>query len=41
MYKISQEVVPEIDMENGRIVVDPPIDVFAQKNHDEYKAEGS
>ena len=41
MYKISPEVVPEIDMENGRIVVDPPIDVFGQKNHDEQKAEES
>ena len=37
MYKISPEVIPEIDLKNGRLVVDPPTEFFAQKDHDKLK----
>ena len=35
MYKVSQKVVLEIDLKNRYIVVDPPIEIFAQKNNAE------
>ena len=41
MYKISPEVVPEIDLKDGYIIVDPPIEVFAQRNHGKEKIEES
>ena len=37
MYKISPEVVPEIDLKNGRIVVDPPDEVFAKRDQGKIK----
>ena len=37
MYKLSPEVVPEIDLKNGRFVVVPPIEVFAEMNHGKLK----
>jgi 16S rRNA processing protein RimM len=39
MYKMSLGVVPEIDLKNGRIVVNPPFEVFAQKNRVANKTE--
>jgi 16S rRNA processing protein RimM len=39
MYRMSLGVVPEIDLKNGRIVVNPPFDVFAQNNRDGSKTE--
>ena len=41
MYKISPEVVPEINLKNGYIIIDPPIEVFAHRNHDKEKIEES
>ena len=32
MYRMSLAVVPEIDLKNGRIIVNPPFEVLAQKN---------
>jgi len=34
MFQMSQEVVPEIDLKNGRIVVNPPTEVFVDENQD-------
>ena len=34
MYRMSLEVVPEIDLKNGRIVVDPPTEVLTSKIRD-------
>jgi 16S rRNA processing protein RimM len=39
MYKMSLGVVPEIDLKNGRIVVNPPFEVLAQKNQDANKTK--
>ena len=39
MYKMSLGVVPEIDLKNGRIVVNPPFEVLAQKNQDTNKTK--
>ena len=39
MYKMSLGVVPEIDLKNGRIVVNPPLEIFAQNNQDGSKTE--
>ena len=35
MFTMSREVVPEIDLENGRIVVNPPVEIYADENHDD------
>ena len=34
MYRMSLEVIPEIDLKNGRIVVDPPTEVLTPKIRD-------
>ena len=34
MYRMSLEVVPEIDLKNGRIVVNPPTEVLTSKIRD-------
>ena len=34
MYGMSLGVVPEIDLKNGRIVVDPPTEVLTPKIRD-------
>ncbi len=39
MFPLSREVVPEIDLKNGRIVVNPPQEIFADENHDKDKNE--
>ena len=33
LIHMSKEVVPEIDLRNKRVVIDPPIEVSADKNH--------
>lgn len=35
MFTMSREVVPKIDLENGRIVVNPPVEIYADENHDD------
>ena len=32
MYKVCKEVVREIDLKKGCIIIDPPNELFAQKN---------
>ena len=39
MYRMSLEVIPDIDLKNGRIVVNPPSEIFAQNNRDLSKTE--
>ena len=39
MFQMSREVVPEIDLKNGRVVVNPPIAIYADGNHDEDETE--
>ena len=39
MFLMSREVVPEIDLKNGRIVVNPPTEVYADENHDKDETE--
>ena len=38
MYRMSLGVVPEIDLKNGRIVVDPPTEVLTPKIRDSEEA---
>jgi len=39
MFLMSRDVVPEIDLENGRIVVNPPTEVYAGGAHDDNETE--
>jgi len=39
MFLMSRDVVPEIDLENGRIVVNPPTEVYADKGHADEEVE--
>tara|TARA_B100000315_G_scaffold242839_1_gene265518 strand:- start:5916 stop:6485 length:570 start_codon:yes stop_codon:yes gene_type:complete len=39
MYLMSRDVVPEIDLENRRIVVNPPTEVYADKGHADEETE--
>jgi 16S rRNA processing protein RimM len=34
MFQMSREVVPEIDLKNGRVVINPPAEIFADAGHD-------
>ena len=39
MYPMSREVVPTIDLKNGRVVINPPAEIFADADHDKEEAE--
>ncbi len=39
LLHISRKVVPEIDLRNKRVVIDPPSEVFADKNHGGVKSK--
>ena len=39
MFLMSRDVVPEIDLENGRIVVNPPTEIYADEGHADEEAE--
>lgn len=35
MFPMSREVVPEIDLENGIVVINPPAEIYADEDHDD------
>ena len=41
MYRVSSGVVPKIEIKNGRIVVNPPLEKIKKSDQDEIKTEGN